>query len=211
MKVFVATPTFDGKVCNEYLLSLLRLKEATDFKLCLIPGVHFVDMARDIAAAKFLKTDCTHLMFIDSDMGFPPDAVNRLIAHDKPVVGGAYRIRHDEELYPTYGGAPSFDLHQVQILGGGFMCVQRHVIEALWGAVPHYNTAHVGEVAAMFSREIHDGVMVSEDVMFCRRVAGFGVWLDPNIDFDHVGGKTYSGNYRQYLQGVMSNETDIQE
>lgn len=200
MKIFVATPTFDGKVCNEYLLSLLCLREQTEFKLCLVPGIHFVDQARDIAAAKFLATDYDFLFFIDSDLGFDAEAVVRLAERNKPVTGGAYRIKYDEELYPNYGVTAGEDgLMRVAVLPGGFMCIRRDVVQALWNATPHYNTAHAGEVAAMFSREIHDGVMVSEDVMFCRRAAGFGLWLDPNIAFTHVGTKAFHGNYKDYL------------
>ena len=194
-KVLIATPTFDGKVCNEYLLSLLATKESIDFKLFLIPGIHFVDMARDIAVTKFLATDCEYLMFIDSDLGWPADAVARLVNHNKPVCGGAYRIKYDEELYPQMGGDDTEELHQVGLLPGGFVCIQRQVIEHLWASVPHYHTAHIGEVAAIFSRELHDGVMVSEDAMFSRRALPFGLWLDPNIDFTHVGTKGWSGNY----------------
>jgi hypothetical protein len=77
------------------------------------------------------------------------------------------------------------------------------VVEALWNSTPHYKAAYGNkfiEVAAMFSREIHDGVMVSEDIMFCRRVVGFGVWLDTDIEFGHVGSKTYSGNYKNFME-----------
>lgn len=203
MKVLIATPTFDGTVSNEYLLSLLRLKEHLDFKLTLVPGVHFVDQARDIAAARFLQSDCEYLFFIDSDLGFPADAVTRIIAHGKPVCGGAYRVKYDQELYPNYGVRGGADgLLQVSVLPGGFMCIRRDVVQALWDSVPHYRMA-VGngyvEVAAMFSRELHDGMMISEDVMFCRRASGYGVWLDPDIEFTHVGTKGYTGNYKEYL------------
>lgn len=107
-KVLVATPTFDGKVCNEYLLSLMQSREQVEFGVFLLSGVHFLEMARDIAVAKFLQSDSEYLMFIDSDLGWQPDAIKQLVEHDRPVVGGAYRIKYDEELYPNYG-----------VLGGG--------------------------------------------------------------------------------------------
>ena len=194
-KVFVATPTFDGKVCNEYLLSLMQSREQIEFGVFLIPNIHFVDMARDIAVAKFLRSDAEFLFFIDSDLGWQADAIKRLVEYDLPVVGGAYRIKYDEELYPNYGEVQDEQLLRVSVLPGGFLCIRRDVLEHLWNSVPHYNTAHIGEVAAVFARELHDGVMVSEDAMFSRRAAPFGLWLDPDIDFTHVGTKAYQGNY----------------
>ena len=200
-KVLVATPTFDGTVSSEYLLSLLRLRERMDFDLCLVPGVHFVDQARDMAAAKFLSSENEFLFFIDSDLSFPAEAVERIIGYNKPVCGGSYRIKNDSHLYPQLGHIGIDDnLHRVSLLPGGFMCIRRDVVQSLWDSTPHYKAAFGGkfnEVAAMFSREIHDGVMVSEDAMFCRRAFGFGLWLDPDITFGHVGTKMWVGNYKE--------------
>lgn len=195
-KVLVATPTFDGKVCNEYLLSLMQSREQVEFGVFLLSGVHFLEMARDIAVAKFLQSDSEYLMFIDSDLGWQPDAIKQLVEHDRPVVGGAYRIKYDEELYPNYGVLGEEDgLLRVSMLPGGFTCIRRDVLQHLWDSLPHYHTAHIGEVAAVFSRELHDGVMVSEDAMFSRRAFPFGLWLAPDINFTHVGTKAYQGNY----------------
>jgi hypothetical protein len=38
----------------------------------------------------FLDTDSTHLMFIDSDIGFNPEDLVRMISHNKPIVCGSY-------------------------------------------------------------------------------------------------------------------------
>jgi hypothetical protein len=196
-KVLVATPTFDGQVSIEYLFSMLRLKEQLDFQLSLIPGVHFVDQARDMAAAKFMQSDCEYLFFIDSDLLFPAEAAMRIVGHGKPVCGGAYRIKNDQHLYPEYGVVGNEDgLLKVSMLPGGFTCIRRDVVEHLWNSCPHYTYAGT-ELAAMFARELHDGVMVSEDAMFSRRAAPFGLWLDPDIDFSHVGKQSWRGNYAE--------------
>lgn len=44
-----------------------------------------------VKQAKLAK--CSHLMWIDSDMIFPPDAVLRLFSHKVQVVGGVYHTR----------------------------------------------------------------------------------------------------------------------
>lgn len=199
-KVLIATPCFDGAVRDEYLLSLLQLREQLDFDLFLIPGIHFVDTARDVAAAKFLSSDAEYLFFIDSDLGWDVSAVVRMVESGKDVIGGAYRIKHDRELYPTY----STDTGAVVGLPGGFLCIKRNVIQALSGIVPHYSFA-VGnafiDVPAIFSRALIDGRMISEDMMFCRRAmsAGFTLTLDADIDIRHIGTKAWAGNYQKYL------------
>lgn len=40
-----------------------------------------------------MMTDCTHLMFIDSDIGFTPEDVLQLVSHDKDIVVGAYPLK----------------------------------------------------------------------------------------------------------------------
>jgi hypothetical protein len=46
--------------------------------------------SRNELRKKFLASDCTHLFFMDDDMGFPPDALTLLLAHDAPVAVGVY-------------------------------------------------------------------------------------------------------------------------
>ena len=38
----------------------------------------------------FLESDCTHLLFIDSDIEFDADSILRALAYDKPIMAAAY-------------------------------------------------------------------------------------------------------------------------
>jgi hypothetical protein len=46
-----------------------------------------IDGSRNLLASGALSKNCTHLLFIDSDMGFRARAVERLIDFAKPVAG----------------------------------------------------------------------------------------------------------------------------
>jgi hypothetical protein len=211
MSVLIATPSFDGNVTTDFMLSLLQTRETLDFDLCVIPGVHFVDTARDLAAARFLESSADYLFFIDSDLGFPESAVASLMAHGKDVVGGVYPIKNDTEHYPVAcmtdkAGRPVVDgqLLRASGLPGGFLCIARRVVEALAAVVPRYQHAigsRLMDVPAIFQREVIDGRIWGEDFMFCRRASalGFELWLDPDITFTHVGTKPFTGNYRNFL------------
>ena len=208
MSVLIATPSYDGQVCGEYLHSMLKAASTVDFELALIVGVHFIDTARDIAAAKLLDSKHEYLVFIDSDLGWQGDAINQLIAHKKDIVGGAYRIKHDTELYPvTYRTDEIQDsLLRANSLPGGFLCIHRSVIKRMASAYPSYECVVKGafkRVPALFSRVLMDDRMVSEDIMFCKRAvaAGYDLWLDPNITFGHIGSKAFIGNFSTYLEG----------
>jgi hypothetical protein len=203
MSVFIATPTFDGSVCGEYLHSLLRATATVDFQLALIPGIHFVDTARDIAVAKFLATDLEYLFFIDSDVGWSGDAITKLINHKKDIVGAAYRVKNDNELYPVYLTDEKQDgLIRAIGLPGGFLCIHRPVIERLVTSVPSYKWVVNGEfirVPALFTRVLMDDRMVSEDMMFGRRAmaAGYQLWFDPDVTMSHIGRQAFIGNFKE--------------
>jgi hypothetical protein len=207
MSVFIATPTFDGSVCGEYLHSLLRATATVDFQLALIPGVHFVDTARDIAVAKFLATDLEYLFFIDSDVGWSGDAITKLVNHKKNIVGAAYRVKNDNELYPVYLTDEEQDgLIRAIGLPGGFLCIHRPVIERLVTSVPSYKWVVNGEfirVPALFTRVLMDDRMVSEDMMFGRRAmaAGYQLWFDPDVTMSHIGRQAFIGNYKEQQHG----------
>lgn len=111
-----------------------------------------VGMARDALTAQFLKSDCTHLLFVDSDLIFTPQDVERIASHDVPVVGGLYPIKSEGPLkwcgntFPEaavpHSAIPAPRLHgeqptapnglqRVRYLGTGFLCIAREVIERI--------------------------------------------------------------------------------
>jgi len=53
---------------------------------------------RNIIIRQALEHDCTHILFLDDDMGFEPDLLMRLLAHDKDMVTGLYLMRN----FPHY-------------------------------------------------------------------------------------------------------------
>lgn len=53
-----------------------------------------VDRARNISIELARTTDCTHFMFIDSDLAFDPADVLAMLATGFDVVGGAYPKKH---------------------------------------------------------------------------------------------------------------------
>ncbi len=92
IKTLVATPCYGGLASTEYLTSMLTLSK-TDlvFDLMTIANESLVSRARNACVATFLgEPSYTHLMFIDSDIGFEPTEIGRLLAKESPVVAGIY-------------------------------------------------------------------------------------------------------------------------
>lgn len=84
-KLFVATPMYGGQCTGVYCKSMNELT-----MLCAHYGIELrsfylfneslITRARNYCVDEFLRSDYTHLMFIDSDIGFDPNDVIALLA-----------------------------------------------------------------------------------------------------------------------------------
>lgn len=162
-----------------------------------------VTRARDKLANDFLETGCTHLMFIDSDIGFSGEDILTMAKADKDVIFGAYSrkeidwlqvadavrsgvapedlSRHTGALVVnTLPGAPRIEDVEagepVEVMNGGtgFMLIRRGVLEGLLGRVPTYTSG--GRVFNQFfdTAQGFGGVLLSEDFAFCELVRRYG-------------------------------------
>lgn len=96
--IYIGLPAYGGSIKTECAMSLIGLQRAfTKAGIgCIVAPTNYPDIAdsRNILAMRFLTTDCTHLLFVDSDISFKPEAVLRLIGAAKPLIGCVYPQRH---------------------------------------------------------------------------------------------------------------------
>lgn len=100
-KIFLATPCYGGMTTGLYTRSVQDLatvcaNHGISLKSYFIFNESLIQRARNYCADEFLRSDATHLLFIDSDIGFRPDNVLTLLAlyHSDPetyqIVTGPY-------------------------------------------------------------------------------------------------------------------------
>lgn len=98
--IFLATPMYGGQCAGLYTRSVIALSE-----MCMKYGIKLqiyfmfneslITRARNYSSDEFYRSGCTHLMFIDSDIGFDPNDVIALLAlqtDESPydVISGVY-------------------------------------------------------------------------------------------------------------------------
>lgn len=105
----IVTPSHDGKYFHNYVSSLLNFQVHASnigmpIQYYLMRGESLITRARNNAVAKFLENkEWTHLFWIDSDIGFEPDAAFRLLMSDYEVAAGVYPLKRED--WPE-GGLP---------------------------------------------------------------------------------------------------------
>ena len=215
--VFIALPAYDFKVSLKLAISLAQFaheaqKHGVDIQIGSICGCSVVSRARNLLTQDMLDSDCTDLMFIDSDINFEAADIFRLMAWTsdpkKGIVAGVPRTRsttktyiatldHDENNELTMN---QMGLVRAKRVATAFMLVRREVFEQMSEAHPewtYYDTRSGRTLSAMFDFLVTEEGYMGEDFLFCDRARelGFEVWIDPTITLGHMGVQEYTGNY----------------
>ena len=183
--ITVGVPSYNF-ITTETVISLLNLQATSRLPLLFFLNQSlYIDYSRNQLVGVALQNNSTHLMFIDSDISFPSDGIERLLAHDKDIVGGYYNtrrgnnpIKHLEDGQIISKPNPS-TLFKCHILPTGFMLIRLEALE---------------KIARPFFQVItHEKGTIGEDVVFCKKAsdAGIEVWCDPTIPLGHVGKHIY--------------------
>jgi hypothetical protein len=95
VKVFIATPMYGGQCTGFYMQSILQLQQTLSMRgyqvaLSMMFNESLITRGRNALAHQFLKTDFTHLLFIDADIRFDPEQVALLFDAHKDVICGIY-------------------------------------------------------------------------------------------------------------------------
>ena len=175
----------------------------------LYAGESPVGRSRNALTAQFLKSDCTDILFIDSDLVFSAAQIERIVQHEEDVVGGAYCFKAQGTprvcCNPKPGVTEVRDdgLMEVAYVGTGFLRVRRHVFEqmiAKFGEEMWYRTDNgLNELQHDFWQmgiyKYADGTRrwLSEDWYFCQRCADMGtkVYVDMKCLLGHSGSAVY--------------------
>lgn len=212
--IFIGIPTYDGKLSIKlaYTLAALMpvaLRHGITVKLGHVSGCSIITMARNMLVDQFLKSDCTELLFIDSDVVATPEDILRLVAQsgEKDITAGMYPRRAKDrkfflDFFTDEAGDLEFDgaMMRANRVGTGFMLIRRNVIEAIAQTSDKYlGQDGTGEVANVFEFSMLDGKFVGEDYTFCdkARAKGFKVWVDVELCLPHIGVEEFTNDFKQ--------------
>lgn len=212
-KLFISIPTYDGKLSIKLAYTLaalmpMAMQHGMSVKLGHVSGCSIITMARNMLVDQFLDSECTDLLFIDSDVIARPEDILRLMAQsgDKDITAGSYPRRARDkkffmDLYFDENNELEFDgaMMRIQRVGTGFMLIRRHVVEDIANRSEKYlGQDGIGQVANVFEFSMQDGKFVGEDYTFCdkARSLGYKVWVDVEISLPHVGQEEFTNDFK---------------
>lgn len=199
MRLFVATPlTGHGNVHELNRLGSIELGRR--FPDAIITSRQSSNIAenREELSLAFLRSTCTHLLFVDSDVGYRAPDVTSLLSRELDAVGGAYVKRWAEQTVPAValpgprGVETASGLVECSIVPAGFLLLSRHTLQTMYDRYAD---------EGMWSTGRENRKFVSEDTMFCRRWRALEnyydannlgrLYLDGSVRLGHVGEIVY--------------------
>jgi len=171
-QIMIATPMYGGLCNGTYTVGLLTAvgvfsKHGIAMQYAHMMNESLITRARNSLAKDFLASECTHLMFIDADIGFNPADIPPMVDADKDIICGIYpkkEINWVDVSKAVQAGVPPQELanytgafvvntvndaenlegnfyEPLEIANGGtgFMLIKRKVFETLIGKVPTYH------------------------------------------------------------------------
>lgn len=210
MKLAIATPFYEMKGWSPYIASLaytakLLTLAGIDFEFLAREGDSYVWRAKNTLANRFLQSDCTDLLFIDSDEAWKLDGLMRLLKHDVDIVGVGYPCKNRWDFYGCLlnthpDGRPIVNeagLLSAHVVPGGFLRIRRGALEKLGATCQPFAMEDGSKGFDFFSHIGANG----EDGSFCLRCEAAGIlrWVEPDVTITHYGVRGWQGNYHEFL------------
>lgn len=212
MKVFIVVPSFDTLPAL-FCQSLALLKRAGDTQIAFEVG-SLVYHARNNLARQVLKSDADWVLWLDSDMVFAPDTLQRMlkVCQDNDI---SFLTALCFRRKPPYTPCLFDRLEKVE--KGASYTALLSVPEGL------FKVGGCGFAGVLMSTDVllsvynkFNGKMFDpmdgfgEDVSFCWRArqCGYDIWCDSSIEFGHVGNCIVT---RGYFEAYNGGSKDVSE
>ena len=214
--LFICSPSYSGDFNCHFVTSLLqttRILEEKKIPYTIYFSVYdsLVARSRNDLVDNFLKTDCTHILMIDADQGWTPEAVPNMLSLDKDCLTAAvisrkpnaeeYAIKIDtnQDMTPLVNDQ---GLIKCSSNGVAFAMIKREVFETIKADNP-YNQSVYPYFQHFYGK---DGSHYGEDTYFINEWNKIGeTWIYPDITFKHG---TNEGNYHEFLLKQPKPEND---
>lgn len=216
MGIMIALPCHGGIVNEATTMSLFNLgkllvRNNVPHGLLTQANSSLITHGRSKCANFFINnTDNEYLFFLDSDIGFNPEDVLKLLSHNEDIVSGTYPMKTIPIRYCVDVLEPEERKGNLLKIGGngmGFVMIRRNVFIDIAQRFPYLKytpstkdsnypltEAEMNNSYHFFMEEKIGDSFASEDKSFFyrARMIGYTHWLDTTIKLRHVGSHVFS-------------------
>ncbi len=191
MRLCIATPS-RGWLHGEHVRGLLSL-DTFDWEH--LPGSN-LPVQRDALTIQFLRSQATHMLCVDSDIGWDASHMAALLATGKPAISATYCEKTPTRDVPArIVEGEEGPVVRAEFVPGGFLLLERSAVERVAESRRHlaYRAPDGSTAISLWEQGILDGEYDSEDFAFCRflRAAGVDIWLHREVVVTHYGEAAY--------------------
>lgn len=186
------TTAFDLTMMSAYMAS----KKNIDLNVYTSQGTLIFDQRNSLVRTA-VEEKCDYILFIDADMRFPKTTLERLLAHNKDIIG----VNATTRMMPPKPTARNIQINddgsvdwlevfsnkekgisKVDAIGCGVMLIKTSCLKNI--PQPHF-----------YFEQLLKGKLLGEDIYFCIKAkdAGIDTWVDHDLSMEigHVGSYTY--------------------
>ncbi len=182
----------------ESLLNLVKFSKE-DLQILIAERGYTIAENRNYAVVQALKNESDYLFFVDDDMVFPEDTLERMLAHKVEIVGvnsqsrvlplsstvgliDAHGKYKHPDRYPEWEMKIPDELFKAYFVGCGVCLIDMKVFNKI--KKPWFE----------FEMGKDGNVINGEDGLFCdkARKAGYDIYCDPTIKIGHLGNYNYT-------------------
>lgn len=176
------------------LLDLVNYAKDVEFQILVAERGYTVGENRNYCVVQAQKNGSEYLFFVDDDMTFPKETLERLLANGKEVIGvnsysrclplsSTVGLMDEKGEYKHPERHPAFAMKipevpfQAFFVGAGVMLIDMKVFEKIKKPYFEFVMGKDGQI-------VH-----GEDGSFCEKFkkAGGEIWCDPTIEIGHLG------------------------
>ena len=207
MKITLAICTNRGikPKTTQALLDMVAYSKNIDFHILVAERGYTISENRNYCVIQAQKNGSDYLFFVDDDMTFPEDTLERLLEHKKEVVGVSSYSRclplsstvglmdsKGEYMHPDMHSEWEMqvprELFECYFVGAGVMLIDMNVFN------------NIKSPSFEFTYDENGQVVNGEDGTFCKKIrdAGMAVWCDGSIPVGHLGEYEFSRPKDEY-------------
>jgi glycosyltransferase involved in cell wall biosynthesis len=155
-KILIATPCYGNVVGKGYFESMLHTmvyfggSKDVELNVFTMGNESLVTRARNVCVANMLKGNYTHILFIDADIEFSPEVIERLVKKDEDVVCAVYPQKKI-----CWEKLPTLDIKDL-------------TTEDIQARLMNYNV-HISKIPGVYNKEIGKDYFMEVD----RAATGF--------------------------------------